>query len=189
MNIFGVSLFHKGDVKMEVRQTKIHHDFLDGVITGEQVSHYKKTYNDVKSLYEMTDESISPDELMYEVFSYEGDTAEDTLCWGLTILYPITVVGECNMTRGHFHLDRTKPEIYVGFGGAGLLMYMDESGATFAEEVSKGSVHYIRGEYAHRLVNTGDTPLKVGACWGKNAGHDYEAIEKKSFSERIYKQL
>lgn len=173
---------------MKIEQAKACHDFFDGVIVGEGVSCYKKTYNDMKLFYENIDETISPDELMYEVFSYEGDTADDMLFWGLTILYPVVVAGECNMTRGHFHLDRTKPEIYLGLSGEGLLLYMNQLGNTFAEYISRGSVHYIKGEYAHRLVNTGDTPLKVGACWEKAAGHDYEAIEKKQFPERIFKK-
>jgi glucose-6-phosphate isomerase, archaeal len=84
-------------------------------------------------------------------------------------------------------MDRTEPEIYFGLGGNGLLIYMDEKGECFAEKVCKGSIHYIHGEYAHRLINTGDIDFKVGAAWRKAAGHDYEAIENKNFPCRVYK--
>lgn len=110
------------------------------------------------------------------------------LLWGLTILEPLCVSGECNMTRGHFHQDRNCAEYYFGLGGNGLLLLMDEEGTCHAEKVFKGSLHHISGKLAHRLINTGDEQLKVGACWSPAAGHDYEAIEKREFSYRVFKE-
>ena len=65
---------------------------------------------------------------------------------------------------------------------------MDESGECYAEKMSVGTVHHIDGRLAHRLVNTGDEQLHVGACWPTNAGHDYEKVEKMPFSVRIFKE-
>jgi glucose-6-phosphate isomerase, archaeal len=58
----------------------------------------------------------------------------------------------------------------------------------FAEEVFEGIYSLHRRKYAHRLINTGSTDFKVGACWSKLAGHDYKAIEEKPFSVRVFKK-
>ncbi|PRR83605.1 glucose-6-phosphate isomerase family protein [Clostridium vincentii] len=171
---------------MEIREPKYTHDFFNGVINGENVESYKKTYKDISFAYADVDKGLALDTEMYEVYFFNCG-GENTLLWGLTILHPITVNEECNLTRGHFHLDRTEPELYFGLGGQGLLMYMDEDGNSFCEKVFKGSVHYIHGNYAHRLINTGDIDFKVGACWRDVAGHDYKAIENKPFPKRVYK--
>lgn len=171
---------------MKIKAPKYMHDFFNGVITGENVESYKKKYCEIDSIYKSRDNNLDPDEIMYEVYSFD-EGGENTLLWGLTCMHPITINGECNMTRGHFHSDKTEPEIYFGCTGYGLLLYMTEDGEIFAEEVSPGSIHYIHGQYAHRLINTGDEVFKVGACWRRLAGHDYESIEKKPFSKRVYK--
>ena len=171
---------------MEIRNPKYRQDFFDGVIEGEGVQSYKKLYKDIAFEYESKDETLTEDTEMYQVYSFD-EGGKNTLLWGLTIIHPITVNGECNLTRGHFHCDRTEPEIYFGLGGLGLLLYMDESGECFAEEVSKGSIHYIHGEYAHRLINTGGVDFKIGACWRAAAGHDYEAIVNNHFPKRVYR--
>ncbi len=48
-----------------------------------------------------------------------------------------------------------------------------------------GSLHYIPGHTAHRVVNTGDQILKFGACWPSDAGHNYETITSQGFSARV----
>lgn len=172
---------------MKIVEPRYIHNFYDGVIEGENVQHYKKYYNEIDFAYADKDETLDENTLMYEVYSF-NEGGDNTLLWGLTMMYPVTVNGECNLTRGHFHLDRSEPEIYFGCGGEGLLLYMKEDGEIFAEKVFKGSVHYIHGEYAHRLINTGDEVFKVGACWREVAGHDYKAIEEKPFVNRVYKE-
>lgn len=172
---------------MEIKEPKYIHDFFDGVITGNNVQSYKKLYKDISFAYASKDETLADDTEMYQVYHFD-EGGNNTILWGLTILNPITVNGECNLTRGHFHKDRTEPEIYFGLGGEGLLMYMDEDGKGFCEKVFKGSIHYIHGNYAHRLINTGNIDFKVGACWRSAAGHDYQAIDDKAFSHRVYKR-
>lgn len=171
---------------MEIRDAKYMQDFFDGVIVGDNVESYKKLYKDISFAYESKDESLSLNTEMYEVYHF-NEGGENTLLWGLTILHPVRVNGECNITRGHFHENRCEPEIYFGLGGEGLLMLMDENGDSFCEKVMNGSVHYIHGNYAHRLINIGEVDLRVGACWRECAGHDYKAIEDKPFPKRVYK--
>lgn len=172
---------------MKILEPKYTHDLYNGIMSGDNVQHDKKYYKEIDFIYENKDNSLDPDTLMYEVYSI-NEGGENALLMGMTVMYPVTVCGECNLTRGHFHLDRTEPEIYFGCGGEGLLIYMKEDGEIFAEKVFKGSIHYIHGEYAHRLVNTGDEVFKVGAFWRELAGHDYQAIEDKPFTYKVYKE-
>ena len=118
----------------------------------------------------------------------KGKDILGNLNWGLTVLKPVYSHNECNMTKGHFHVNKDCAEIYFGIAGVGLLLLMDEEGHTWAEKVYEGSLHHIDGRIAHRLVNTGDEDLKVGACWPTSAGHDYHAIEKREFGYRVYKR-
>lgn len=167
---------------MEIRQPEAVHDF-DGVLSGAPVVKAQKFLGQIMSIYRNA-EHTDPDTLMYDVYTIARP--EDELNWGLTVLYPVLVNGECNMTRGHFHENEQRDEIYVGQSGRGLLMRMDETGKTWCEQVFRGSFHYIQGTAAHRLINTGSEPLKVMACWPQDAGHDYARTEKMPFGSRVF---
>lgn len=175
---------------MEIKKVNVYQDYLNGVITGSEVSKYVKYYKDLKKLYENEDPMLCDETIMYEVYSYEkGDPNQSgNLNWGLTVMKPVYVDEECNVTRGHFHQNLDCAEIYFCLHGEGLLLYMDETGDCFAEKMEIGSVHHIDGKYAHRLVNTGNEELRVGACWAVGAGHDYGRIEQHPFNVRIYKK-
>ena len=89
------------------------------------------------------------------------------------------------MTKGHFHARRETAEYYWGIAGKGVLLLMDESGNCTVQAVEKGSLHYIGGHIAHRLINIGDEDLLVGACWPSDAGHDYGSIAGSGFPVRV----
>lgn len=165
----------------------IHH--IDDVLKGQNVQKSTKYYHQVKDFYKDIDNSLKDDTKMYDVYSYtlEDESQVGHLYWGLTVLYPLCVHGECNMTRGHFHCNETCDEIYYGANGEGLLIFMNEKGETWAEKIYPGSLHYIKGALAHRLINTGDEVLKVVACWSTAAGHDYQRVDEHPFGYRIYK--
>lgn len=171
---------------MEIRQADLSFPW-NGVLEGEQVSYYQKWFKDIKSIY-MNCEGMSEDTLMYTVFSKEEEAIEGHLNWGLTVLEPVTVNGECNMTRGHFHQDLNCQEYYWCSQGHGLLLLMDEQGECWAEEVKPNSLHHIDGHLAHRLINTGNEQMKVVACWPSTSGHDYRRIENHPFPVRVFKE-
>ena len=77
----------------------------EGSLKGPDVLHYAKRYRDIRGIYLREDEGLSPDTILYEVSSLP---APGGLLFGLTTLYPIDVAGECNMTRGHYHQDRSR---------------------------------------------------------------------------------
>ncbi|MGB4984569.1 MAG: glucose-6-phosphate isomerase family protein [Erysipelotrichaceae bacterium] len=159
----------------------------DNIISGEGVIHSTKLFKDIKQLYDDPDHSLD-DQVVYDVYSYtKGDIYPGNLNWGMTIMHPIYSNGQCNFTRGHYHLDRDCVEFYIGKSGEGLLLLMNEAGKCWAEKVVPGSIHHIDGKLAHRLINTGDSDFAVIACWPSNAGHDYDAVDKQPFGVRVYK--
>jgi glucose-6-phosphate isomerase len=139
-------------------------------------------FHDQKALSEM-----NPEILVYSVQSWlpVADGIHGGLFFGASTIYPGKVGNEYFMTKGHFHIQSDRAEFYWGIQGKGMLILMDRNRNTWAEEVYPGSLHYIGGEIAHRLANTGGEKLVVGACWPSDAGHDYEEIARNGFSARL----
>ena len=50
------------------------------------------------------------------------------------------------------------------------------------------SLHHIDGHLAHRLINTGEEPMKSVPAGHGDAGHDYAAVERQPFGYRVYKE-
>ncbi len=169
---------------MKIVDSKVMFDFVEGMLDGEGVSKTQKFYRDIKHIYKNIDSSIDDNQVMYEVYTYEPGT----LNWGLTVLYPISICKEYNMTRGHFHLNLNCAEYYFCLKGEGLLLLMNEHGECWSERMQRGSIHYIDGTLAHRCINTGETELRIGACWPSDSGHDYDRIEKFPFTQRIFEE-
>lgn len=173
---------------MNIVEPNAVHKIYGGVIEGATVQTATKKFNEVSNLYQ--NNAIDDNPTVYNVYSYsQGDAnIAGNLNWGLTVMKPICIHEECNMTKGHFHENRNCAEIYFGIAGEGLLMLMDEEGNTWAEKIYQGSLHHIDGHLAHRLINIGDSDLKVGACWPTTAGHDYEAVTTREFAYRVFKR-
>ncbi|MCF0105960.1 MAG: ectoine synthase [Holdemanella sp.] len=152
---------------------------------GLQISN--KLYSQAKSFYESVDETLTENTVMYEVYTIPSKPEAGHLSWGLSVLKPVYVNGECNMTRGHFHENLECEEYYWCQAGEGLLMLMDEDGKCWCEEMKEGTLHHIDGHHAHRLINTSDVDLEVVCIWNGDAGHDYARVEQMPFPVRIYK--
>jgi len=131
---------------------------------------------------------MDPETVLYRVTCDNGDPAVPTsLSFGVTEIEPVLVNGECAFTKGHWHTNEEAEEIYEGDAGEGLLMYMDHQGNCWCEKVFPGSIHHIRGSYAHRLINTGDTLFRVRCTWPPCAGHNYAAVDAMPFAFRVFK--
>ena len=150
------------------------------------VEYYQKQFKDIKKYY-LNSDGYSDIINMYEVYSFENEIDNSmSLNYGLTVLHAIDINQECNFTRGHVHENMDCAEIYVCSEGQGLLLLMDNNECNI-EKMYPGSIHYISGKYAHRLVNIGDCDLKVYATWSPKAGHDYKKTESCPFKYRIFK--
>jgi glucose-6-phosphate isomerase len=110
---------------------------------------------------------------------------EGGLFWGVTVLQSGKVGDEYFMTHGHFHAKPTRAEYYTVVSGNGMLIRMDAERRTWGEAMEPGTLHYIQGEHAHRVANTGSTPLVFWACWCSDAGYDYGTIAERGFGARL----
>ena len=101
---------------------------------------------------------LDPETVVYRVWWWEPvpSGTEGGLFWGITEIQPGRVGNEYFMTRGHWHLIRNRAEFYGTVAGTGKLVLMDRGGRTWFEDMTPGSLHYVAGEVAHRIVNTGE---------------------------------
>jgi len=158
-------------------------------LKGEPVISQQRVLKDIASIFLDQDalKNIPEETTVYQVQSWLP-VAEGTpggLFFGTSTILPGKVGNEYFMTKGHYHAKSDRAEFYWGVQGKGMLMLMDRDRNTWAEEVYPGSLHYIGGDIAHRLANTGSENLIVGACWPSDAGHDYEQIATNGFSARL----
>lgn len=164
-------------------------DLRSGRLTGN-VQQSEKRLSELANVFkdEAARLSMPQDTLVYSVQMHraEKDGKEGGLFFGTSFLYPGRVGTEYFMTRGHFHAKIDAAEYYWCIDGEGMLLLMDEDQNCSMERMSPGSLHYIKGRVAHRIANTGDRILAVGACWPSDAGHDYRTIAEKGFSARLF---
>lgn len=177
---------------MEIRDSITKVNLLTGHLSGEQITVTEKTLGAMRAIFEdqTAASKMDPDTVIchIEIRVAVPDGTEGGLFFATSFLMPGKVGNEFFMTKGHFHEKREAAEYYWGISGKGLLLLMDESGTCSAEKVEKGTLHYIGGNIAHRLINTGSEVLAVGACWPSDAGHNYEEITKKGFSVRVFER-
>jgi len=126
------------------------------------------------------------DQVVYGVTSLDMARGEGQLHYGLGILHPGKVGREYFMTKGHLHAWRPAAEVYICLQGQGMMLLEHESEAT-ADVVpfSANSVVYVPGHTAHRTINVGTQPLVYWGVLSSEAGHDYEAIRDRNFSQVV----
>jgi glucose-6-phosphate isomerase len=165
--------------------------FLDwrGVMTGMEIKNSSKTIGDLHRIFRDVSHApgVDSNEIVYRVQWWAPVNAgvAGGLFWGVTTVEPGKVGEEYFMTHGHFHADRTRAEYYGTVSGQGMLIRMDDDRKTWGEQMSPGSLHYIDGRHAHRVANTGDSPLTFWACWPSDAGYDYATIAERGFGSRL----
>jgi len=177
-------------VKVKIQNPKIF--FNTDHLEGEKIQSSTRFLKDLNSVFNNNEAFVmlDPQQPVYEVDCYLPviENKSGGLFFGVTRIFPGKVGDEFFMTKGHFHSNSDTAEFYWGIKGKGLLLFMDKDRKVWAEEMTKGSVHYIPGNIAHRVINTGAEMLSFGACWPSDAGHDYASIEKKGFSARVYEK-
>ncbi len=170
-------------------QSPVEFSLTNYYLKGEPVINQTRKTKDLTGIFQdqKAYESLYPEQLIYSVQAWmpvpEGTPGG--LFFGVSTIMPGKVGNEYFMTKGHFHSKSDRAEFYWGLKGKGMLILMDLNRNTWAEEVCPGSLHYIGAHIAHRLANTGDENLVVGACWPSDAGHDYDEIAANGFSARL----
>lgn len=163
-----------------------------GMLEGEGIITSQKHLSDLTGVFENEDERSRMDQSLpvYRVQAYMpvDNGIPGGLFFGNSTIMPGKVDKEYFMTRGHFHQKKNTAEYYWCIKGKGALILMDENRETRMEEMQPGSLHYIPGNVAHRVANTGHEELVFNACWPSDAGHDYESIEAEGFSARLVEE-
>jgi len=162
-------------------------DFESGTLGGHttrierRVSALGGAYADVRALNALV---AAGDPLVYEVEQRDVPEEVGQLICCTTVIQPGVVGEEYFMTKGHYHAERETGEVYLGLSGNGYLLL--QSGDETAElEMKRGTVAYVPPGWAHRTVNTGETPFVFFAVYPGQAGHDYSAIEQSGFARRV----
>lgn len=124
------------------------------------------------------------DPLIYEVFQYDVPAFAGELVVCTTLLHPGKVGDEFFMTKGHFHEQRDRAEVYYGLKGHGQLI-LAKDGESRTVAMAPGTVAYVPPHWAHRTANTGDEVLGFFAVYPGDAGHDYGTIETEGFPQSV----
>lgn len=164
-------------------------DWNTGLISGDGIEESVKTLGQLQGIFENETEwrAMNPLTEVYRVRYWRPvpDGKTGGLFWGCTVLQSGRVGDEYFMTHGHFHAIRDRAEFYCTVKGTGALIIMREDGEIWSQTMQPGTVHYIPGNVAHRVANTGDEPLVFLASWPSDAGHDYARIRETGFSKRM----
>lgn len=167
-------------------------NWADGAMQVPGLRSSEKKLGQLKGVFrdQQAWQKLDPETIVYRVWWWEpiASGTEGGLFWGTTEIQPGRVGDEYYMTHGHRHTIRNRAEFYGTAVGTGKLVLRDNSGNTWAEEMAPGSLHYIAGNVAHRVVNTGSVPLRFVACWPSDAGHDYEIADGQGFGAQVIEE-
>jgi len=155
-------------------------DLATGALTPER----KVTERRLADLDGLFLAAIEPEQagtLAYTVSEIPAPADGSNLPSSTTVIEPGRVGEEYFMTKGHFHAQRDRAEIYIGLGGEGRLVMATEDGRAVVEPVRAGTVSYVPGHWAHRTVNVGEEPLVFYAVYPGDAGYDYATIAERGF--------
>ena len=124
------------------------------------------------------------DPLIYSVYQYDVPEFAGELAVCTTVLEAGKVGDEFFMTKGHYHAQRDRAEIYYGLRGNGVLVLAkDDEPATMP--IGPGTVAYVPPYWAHRTVNTGAEKFVFLDVYPGDAGHDYGTIETEGFPQVV----
>jgi glucose-6-phosphate isomerase len=174
---------------LEILKPPVKLGLNDFELKGKPVIFQQRALADIASIFEDQEavRLMSSQTPVYQVQAWLP-VAEGTpggLFFGTSTILSGKVGNEYFMTKGHFHARSDRSEFYWGVQGNGILILMDRDRNSWGEEIYPGSLHYIGGNIAHRLANTGNENLVVGACWPSDADHDYAEIALYGFSARL----
>lgn len=174
-----------------IQETDTHYDLFTGALHGEGTMYIERKIKDIAPVFSDQDavKAMEPNTTVYYVKSHQvvKQGKEGGLFFGTSYVNPGLVGNEYFMTKGHFHSNSDTAEYYWCISGEGVLILLSDNNQVSAEKIQKGSIHYIPGNTAHRIANTGKNVMIVGACWPSDAGHDYKTIIQNGFGYRLLK--
>ena len=161
-------------------------DFERGFVAGKTVQHTQRYFVDIKDIFDECDPTMeAKNPLCYEVFEVMPKDGAGDISYGSSILYPGRVKDQFLMTRGHIHVQKQCGEVYLCTAGEGYLLLQNADGQCEEHFMQPGVSIFSPGEWAHRTINTGDTPFVCFYSYSSKAGHDYEATKISGFGKKI----
>lgn len=149
---------------------------------------YDRKLSQMYAMYEDQDaarELLETDPVIYKVYEKQLPQLSGELQWCMSVTLPGKVGREYYMTKGHFHAVRETAEIYLCVGGEGYILMETEQGEVDLKEMRPNTCVYVPAFWAHRSINTGNTPLISFCVYPGHAGHDYGSIETAGFKKRV----
>jgi len=138
---------------------------------------HKRTLKDIKTYFQDTNKVKQilkkNNPILYKVYIRHG-----LLDYGLTVINKGNISNEFYFTKGHKHKNQSE-ELYYLLEGTGYLMIKKKQ----TKLIKLKGKHIVPKGYAHRLINTGNSKLKVLTVYDPKAKHDY----KIKFDKRIFK--
>ncbi|OGO27204.1 MAG: hypothetical protein A2Z16_16350 [Chloroflexi bacterium RBG_16_54_18] len=171
--------------------TSVQFDFESGEfhpylkVENRRVSDLAPVFSDQQAVRAILE---SGDRLVYEIRYQPFQTSNSDMALGVTRIFPGKVGREFHMTKGHFHERADQPEIYFCIQGEGYLLLETHQGEFRTEAWSPGTITHIPPMYAHRVVNTGSSPLFFVATYHLSAGHDYGPILESGFAKILVEE-
>ncbi|MDO4274006.1 MAG: glucose-6-phosphate isomerase family protein [Eubacteriales bacterium] len=150
--------------------------------TPRRLSQMKDMFYDREAAAQILSED---DPVIYEFYELGCPERAGDLAFGTTILYPGRIGSEYYFTKGHFHTILDTAEVYYTLSGEGYMVMESPEGDCIEMPLSPNQAVYVPRRYAHRTVNTGNTPLVLFYTFNADAGHDYGTIESKGFHRLI----
>lgn len=134
------------------------------------------------------EELVNEDPLVYEFHEMDAPQTAGDLAFGISITYPGKVGKEYYMTKGHFHTILDTAEVYYTLEGQGFMLLENPEGDWSCQPLKSGEMVYVPPRYAHRSINTGNTPLRTFFVFRADAGHDYGTIETKGYRQLVVEE-
>ncbi len=134
-----------------------------------------RRFKDMRDRFKDSDYKRNP--IIYKVYKKDFGT----FMTGLTVIESGTINKEYFMTKGHRH-KRGREEIYILLEGKGKLFLQNRKSKII--NMKKNKFYLVPKGYGHRLINTGNTKLKVLTIYSKNVVPDYTFGFKKRFFKK-----
>jgi glucose-6-phosphate isomerase, archaeal len=147
----------------------------------KRLSEFRGFYQDAAAL----DALIAAKGDLVTYVEREYREAGSDLFFGTTTMSPGLVGAEYFMTRGNYHARRDMGEIYYTQSGEGMLLLHSRDGEARSIAMKPGVCAFIPPDWAHRSINTGDTPLVFTWCCNQQAGQDYAEIASKGMRQLV----
>lgn len=126
------------------------------------------------------------DAVHYEVFEKDVPEEPGHVLFCISKLQPGLIGDEFFMTKGHYHTLLETGELYLCLSGEGYMIMKTGDGDCVWERFERGRMVYVPPCWAHRSINTGNTPLISFCAYQADAGHNYGDIATEGFPNRIF---